>query len=89
MVRSTDRPDMTLDVYRGPKTTQQQPKFIFRVHVRRTDKVGLEAAYHGIEEYMLYVDEWFDTYEQRHPGIRRKVYLASDDPTVLSDAKKL
>lgn len=59
------------------------------VHVRRTDKVGLEAAYHGIEEYMLYVDEWFDTYEQRHPGIRRKVYLASDDPTVLSDAKKL
>ena len=24
MVRLTDRPDMTLDVYRGPKTTLQQ-----------------------------------------------------------------
>ena len=24
MVRSTDRPDMTLDVYRGRKTTNQQ-----------------------------------------------------------------
>ena len=38
---------------------------------------------------MLYVDEWFDAYEHRHPGIQRKVYLASDDPSVLSDAKKL
>ena len=28
MVRLTDRPDMTLDVYRGRKTTiQQQPNF--------------------------------------------------------------
>ena len=61
----------------------------FSVHVRRTDKVGLEAAFHGVEEYMLYVDEWFDAYEHRHPGIKRKVYLASDDPSVLSDAKKL
>ena len=59
------------------------------MHVRRTDKVGLEAAFHSVEEYMLYVDEWFDTYEQKHPGVKRKVYLASDDPTVLSDAKRL
>ena len=29
MVRLTDRPDMTLDVYRGRKTTiQQQPSLI-------------------------------------------------------------
>ena len=26
VVRLTDRPDMTLDVYRGRKTTKQQPK---------------------------------------------------------------
>ena len=25
MVRLTDRPDMTIDVYRGRKTTNQQP----------------------------------------------------------------
>ena len=33
MVRLTDRPDMTLDVYRGSKTTQQQQQqqlFVFR-----------------------------------------------------------
>ena len=25
------------------------------VHVRRSDKIGVEAAYHGIEEYMVHV----------------------------------
>ena len=29
VVRLTDRPDMTLDVYRGRKTTMQQQKKIF------------------------------------------------------------
>ena len=29
VVRLTDRPDMTLDVYRGRKTTKQQVKKIF------------------------------------------------------------
>lgn len=32
------------------------------VHVRRTDKIGTEAAYHGIEEYMGWVAEYFDKY---------------------------
>ena len=58
------------------------------MHVRRTDKVGLEAAFHAVEEYMAHVDEWFDAYEKRHPGVERKVFLASDDPNVLVDAKK-
>ena len=30
MVRLTDRPDMTLDVYRGRKTTNQQKSTTFR-----------------------------------------------------------
>ena len=29
VVRLTDRPDMTLDVYRGRKTSMQQEKLIF------------------------------------------------------------
>ena len=28
VVRLTDRPDMTLDVYRGPKTTTQQQHYM-------------------------------------------------------------
>jgi glycoprotein 6-alpha-L-fucosyltransferase len=30
-------------------------KPIVGIHVRRTDKVGTEAAYHSVEEYMKYV----------------------------------
>ena len=35
MLRLTDRPDMTLDVYRGRKTTKQQDE-TFLLHVQRT-----------------------------------------------------
>ena len=31
VIRLTDRPDMTLDVYRGRKTTNQQQQHIFDV----------------------------------------------------------
>ena len=34
VVRLTDRPDMTLDVYRGRKTTIQPTKSVKPVHVR-------------------------------------------------------
>ena len=33
MVRLTDRPEMTLDVYRGRKTMQQQQLFILHVMI--------------------------------------------------------
>ena len=33
VVRLTDRPDMTLDVYRGRKTTMQQLSFVCFVYV--------------------------------------------------------
>ena len=32
VVRLTDRPDMTLDVYRGRKTTNQQQQFTDSIH---------------------------------------------------------
>ena len=37
MVRLTDRPDMTLDVYRGRKTTIQQPQHtsLSRARIRK------------------------------------------------------
>ncbi|XP_055332676.1 alpha-(1,6)-fucosyltransferase-like [Paramacrobiotus metropolitanus] len=62
---------------------------IVGVHVRRTDKVGTEAAKHEIEEYMRYVDEYYDQLEvtkgEKVPI--RRVYLASDDPSVFQDCK--
>lgn len=49
--------------------------------------MGTEAAFHGIEEYMEHVEEWFKL-QERIPGRidKRRVYLASDDPKVLPDA---
>ena len=60
----------------------------YSIHVRRTDKLAAEAAFHGIDEYMKYVAEYFDKLEMRQEVPVRKVFLASDDPTVLPEAKK-
>ncbi|KAK6998879.1 alpha-(1 6)-fucosyltransferase-like isoform X2 [Biomphalaria glabrata] len=57
------------------------------VHVRRTDKINLEAAYHSLDEYMIHVKEFYDQLERRQPNITRRVYLASDDSSVLPEAK--
>lgn len=56
--------------------------------MRRTDKVGTEAAFHSIDEYMLYVADFFDKLEIKEKIKVRRVYLASDDPSVLPEAKK-
>ena len=33
VVMLTDRPDMTLDVYRGRKTTNQIKKYVHKIHL--------------------------------------------------------
>jgi len=63
-------------------------KIVCRIHVRRTDKVGAEAAFHSIDEYMMHVEDYYDTLEKRRHVDRRRVYLATDDPSVISDAKR-
>ncbi|GAB6022444.1 Alpha-(1,6)-fucosyltransferase [Chamberlinius hualienensis] len=63
-------------------------KPIVGIHVRRTDKVGTEAAYHSIEEYMDYVKDYYAYLELQQDVPVKRVYLASDDPSVLEDAKK-
>lgn len=63
----------------------------FSVHIRRTDKVGSEAAFHSVDEYMSFVDEWFQSYDvARSPlgPVARRVYVASDDPEVFTVIKK-
>ena len=60
------------------------------VQVRRTDKIGTEAAFHSIEEYMVHVEEW---YQQRaiatgHQVDQKRVFLATDDHRLLEEAKK-
>nr|CAG4646137.1 EOG090X03KK [Macrothrix elegans] len=63
-------------------------KPIVGVHVRRTDKVGTEAAYHSIDEYMSHVADYFTMLEVKQKVETKRVYLASDDPSVLPEARK-
>ncbi|XP_026872015.2 alpha-(1,6)-fucosyltransferase [Electrophorus electricus] len=60
---------------------------VIGVHVRRTDKVGTEAAFHPIEEYMTHVEEQFRLMAQRIQLDKKRVYLATDDPALLQEAK--
>lgn len=71
--------------FRGP---------IVGVHIRRTDKVGTEAAFHGVDEYMVGVKEYYDQLQMRVDGgglvagEKRRVFIASDDPQVIPEARK-
>ncbi|CAG0913374.1 unnamed protein product [Notodromas monacha] len=59
---------------------------IVGVHIRRTDKVGSEAAFHSVDEYMVEVEDWFQNHDvERYPlaAVPRRVYVASDDPEVF------
>ncbi|XP_059164715.1 alpha-(1,6)-fucosyltransferase-like isoform X2 [Physella acuta] len=81
------RPEVEKDII-GAGQKMGFKNTVVGVHVRRTDKINLEAAYHSIEEYMEHVEEYYQQLERTRPNIDRQVYLASDDPSVLADAKQ-
>uniref|UniRef100_A0A1A9ZI66 Alpha-(1,6)-fucosyltransferase n=1 Tax=Glossina pallidipes TaxID=7398 RepID=A0A1A9ZI66_GLOPL len=63
-------------------------KPIVGVHVRRTDKLESEAAFHAIEEYMTHVEDYFLTLESTGTTISRRIFLATDDAQVIDEARK-
>uniref|UniRef100_A0A671QBR8 Alpha-(1,6)-fucosyltransferase n=1 Tax=Sinocyclocheilus anshuiensis TaxID=1608454 RepID=A0A671QBR8_9TELE len=67
--------------------TPKRKTFKHLVHVRRTDKVGTEAAFHPIEEYMVHVEDHYQSLAQRMHVDKKRVYLATDDPSLLQEAK--
>lgn len=66
---------------------------IVGVHVRRTDKVGTEADYHSLAQYMEFVDDYYfglNIHEQltkKRDGMssEKLVYLATDEEHVWID----
>lgn len=58
------------------------------IHIRRTDKVGTEAAFHTLDEYMKAVDEYYNQLEMVQFVEKRRIFLASDDPKVIDEARK-
>ncbi|XP_047493051.1 alpha-(1,6)-fucosyltransferase-like [Penaeus chinensis] len=62
---------------------------IVGVQVRRTDKLRHDSRLIGLNEYMQAVDDFFDDLEFRGTKVTtRRIYLATDDPQVLTEAKK-
>lgn len=60
-------------------------KPIVGVHIRRTDKIrnNDEAERHEIEEYMKWVDEYYQQLEMMNVTVhKRRIYLAADDAQV-------
>ncbi|XP_054166656.1 alpha-(1,6)-fucosyltransferase-like [Oppia nitens] len=61
---------------------------IVGLHVRRTDKIGTEAKMHSLDEYMYFVDDYYNKLDVRNARkgvdkkVERLVYLATDEPEV-------
>ncbi|VDD86482.1 unnamed protein product [Enterobius vermicularis] len=61
---------------------------IVGLQIRRTDKVGTEAAFHPLAEYMNWAEIWFRVEENRlGRKLARRVFVASDDPDVFGEAR--
>ena len=59
------------------------------IQIRRTDKLLKEAGFHKVEEYIKYVEEYYQQIEIKfgYQVLPKHVYVASDDPTVLAECK--
>ena len=64
------------------------PLSCYSVQVRRTDKINAEAAFHGINEYMVHVEEWYEQLSLTQTVEQRRVFIATDEPTVIKEAKE-
>lgn len=78
----------TREMLENGRTKLGFKKPIVGVHIRRTDKVGTEAAFHSLDEYMQAVDEYYDQLEMVQSIEKRRIFLASDDPKVIDEARK-
>ena len=65
-----------------------------RIHVRRGLKVirGDEAADYSIDQYMVYVKDFYDKYFIKNPNklsrVKRRVFLVTEEPNVLDKLNK-
>ena len=57
------------------------------MHVRRGDKLSVEANKYEVEDYMGAAESWFESRESNGMEVDRRVYLATDDLHVANDIK--
>lgn len=89
---NVDIQNCTLD----PKNDQSDqthfiPGPIVGLQIRRTDKIGTEAAFHSVAEYMKWAELWFQMEERRTSPprtLKRRVFVATDDPNAVKEARE-
>ncbi|XP_060867931.1 alpha-(1,6)-fucosyltransferase-like [Metopolophium dirhodum] len=62
-------------------------KPIVGLHIRRTDKLIKEASLHKLEEYMYHVEEYYKLKELDGVNDTKRIYLATDEPTLFDEAR--
>ncbi|KAJ7363562.1 Alpha-(1,6)-fucosyltransferase [Desmophyllum pertusum] len=67
---------------------KNKPIMLCGFKCEETDKINTEAAFHSIEEYMYWVDLYYNKLERAQAVEQRRVYLATDDPNLLPEAKE-
>lgn len=58
---------------------------VFSVQIIRKDKIG---SPHMLEEYMYYVEKYYELQKMSGKNLFKKIYLVTDDPTLLKEAYK-
>ncbi|KAK4882688.1 hypothetical protein RN001_006007 [Aquatica leii] len=79
--------NLTTNYINGKTKKLDMKSPIVGVHIRRTDKIINEAKYIAIEEYMKKVDEYYSLIEIKSNVTKRRVYIATDDFNVITEAK--
>jgi len=61
----------------------------FRLHVRRTDKsIEDSVQYQHLENYMIHAMKWYQcNFEEKGIKVEKKIYLATDEPDIIAEAK--
>ncbi|KAF8385778.1 fut-8 [Pristionchus pacificus] len=87
LMRSNEELQKQLNEAKEKISFSQGP--IVGVQIRRTDKVGTEAAFHSLEEYMEWTEIYFKVEESRQgKKVKRRIFIATDDPSVFKEAKE-
>ncbi len=74
-------------------TDQKLKSPMVGIHVRRTDKIQsskdrqAEAKFYPVENYMFHLEKWFKLRDPSHQSIPRRVFIATDAPSVIDEAK--
>ncbi|KAK4882687.1 hypothetical protein RN001_006006 [Aquatica leii] len=79
--------NLTTNYINGKTKKLDMKSPIVGVHIRRTDKIINEAKYIAIEEYMKKVDEYYSLIEIKSNVTKRRVYIATEDFNVITEAK--